>query len=121
MFNFIPFAARAFLGKWWPVILAGVVITAAITIIYLRGYSAGKTGEIVKAVQRENEVQIKINDANENAAQARVEAATALQNQSQELQDVQSEAGSVDALRIKRGCVILRQQGRDISKIPACR
>lgn len=121
MFSFIPFAARAFLGKWWPALLAGVVIIAGITVIYMRGVSAGKTGEQVKAVQRENEVQVKINDANENASAARVEAATKLEQQQRELEDVQSEAGSVDALRVKRGCVVLRQQGRDVSKIPACR
>jgi hypothetical protein len=117
----IPFAVRQFLAKWWPALLAGVVIIVAVTVIYFRGYSAGKTTEVVKQVQREAEVQVKINDANENAAQARVDAATALQNQAQELQDVQEQAGSVDALRIKRGCVVLRQQGRDTSKIPACR
>jgi F0F1-type ATP synthase membrane subunit b/b' len=72
-------------------------------------------------VQRENEVQVKINDANENASAARVEAATQLEQQKRELEDVQAEAGSVDDLRRKRGCLVLRQQGRDVSKIPACR
>lgn len=117
----LPFAARQFLAKWWPALLAGVVIIVAVTVIYFRGYSAGKTGEVVKQVQREAEVQVEINNANENASAARVEAATKLEQQQRELEDVQSEAGSVDALRIKRGCVVLRQQGRDISKIPACR
>lgn len=117
----IPFAVRQFLAKWWPALLAGVVIIVAVTVIYFRGYSAGKTTEVVKQVQRENEVQIKINDANENASAARVEAATKLEQQQRELEDVQAEAGSVDALRVKRGCVVLRQQGRDVSKIPACR
>jgi len=117
----IPFGVRMFLTKWWPALLAGVVIIGILAYVYFEGKSAGKTGEVAKQVQRENEVQVKINDANENASAARVEAATKLEQQQRELEDVQSEAGSVDAVRIKRGCVILRQQGRDISKVPACR
>ena len=117
----IPFAARMFLTKWWPALLAGVVIIAGIAIIYTRGVSAGKTGEVVKQVQREAEVQVKINDANENASAARVDAERELATQAQELKDAQQDADSLDTIRIKRGCVVLRQQGRDVSKIPACR
>jgi len=120
MFN-LALTAIPFLKRWWPAILAGVVIAAGVTIIYFRGFDAGKTGEVVKAVQREAEVQVRINDANENASAARVEAATALQGQAQELQDAEKETDSLDAVRVKRGCVVLRQQGRDVSKIPACR
>lgn len=117
----IPFAARMFLTKWWPALLAGVVIIAAIVIIYTRGVSAGKTGEVVKQVQREAEVQTKINEVNENASAARVDAERQLADQARELKDAEQDAASLDAVRIKRGCVILRQQGRDTSRIPACR
>ena len=117
----IPFVVRMFLSNWWPALLAGVVIIGGITAVYLRGASAGKAGEQTKAIRREVEVQKNINDANENASIARVEATIELEKQAQELQDAEKDAGTVDAIRIKRGCVILRQQGRDISKIPACR
>jgi len=117
----IPFAVRMFLTNWWPVLLAGVVIIAGITTVYLRGASAGKSGEVVKQVQREAETQAQVNEANENASAARVEASIALEKQAQELKDAEATTDSLDALRIKRGCVILRQQGRDTTKIPACR
>ena len=120
MFSLIPFAAREFLGKWWPVILAIVVIGGLTLAIYLRGVSAGKSVEIVKQVTRENEVQLKINAANEKAAEARVEASLEIQKQAEELKDAEQDVETLDSLRIKRGCVIMRQQGRDVSKIPAC-
>lgn len=121
MFSFIPFGARIFLAKWWPALLAGVVIIGAIVVIYTRGVSAGKSGEQVKAAQREVTVQKEITEANENASAARIDASRELEEQARELQDAQEDAGSLDTIRIKRGCVILRQQGRDTSRIPACR
>lgn len=120
MFN-IPFGVRMWLTKWWPALLAGVVILIAVGVIYSRGFSAGKTGEVVKQVQRENEVQKQIIDVNEKAATDRVESETRLQEQAQELKDAQADAESLDDARRRRGCVILRQQGRDTSRIPACR
>lgn len=117
----IPFAARMWLTKWWPALLAGVVILVAIGVIYSRGFSAGKTGEVIKQVQREAEVQTKINEVNENASAARVDAERELAEQARELKDAEQDAASLDDLRRKRGCVILRQQGRDTSRIPACR
>lgn len=117
----IPFAARMFLTKWWPAIAAIVVILGILTYVYFHAFSAGKTTEVVKQVQREAEVQVKINDANENASAARVDAERELAEQARELQDAQQDADSLDTIRIKRGCVVLRQQGRDTSKIPACR
>lgn len=117
----IPFAARMWLTKWWPALLAGVVIFGGVLFIYLHGISVGKTGEVVKQVKREAEVQVKINEANENASAARVDAERDLADQARELKDAEQDAASLDAIRIKRGCVILRQQGRDTSRIPACR
>lgn len=117
----IPFGVRMWLTKWWPALLAGVVIIAAIVTIYLRGVSAGKSGEQVKAAEREAEVQVQVNDANQNAADARVEGEVKLEQQKRELEDAQRDAKNLDDLRRKRGCVILRQQGRDTSSIPACR
>lgn len=117
----LPFAARAFLTKWWPAIAAVVVIIACLTVAYCTGRSAGKSGEVIKAQDREIKVQTKVNDANENAAGTRVEDATKLQQQQQEIEDAVRNAKGPDDVRAKRGCVILRQQGRDTSAIPACR
>lgn len=117
----IPFAARMWLTKWWPAVLACVVILIAVAVIYSRGVNAGKSGEVVKQVQREAEVQVEINKANETASAVRVDAERELEKQSRDLKDAEQDAASLDAIRRKRGCVILRQQGRDTSRIPACR
>jgi outer membrane murein-binding lipoprotein Lpp len=125
----IPFAAAAsavipFVKKHWQVILpvvAVILIVGSLVVIYSGGFGAGKATEVVKSQARELELKDDIMDANENASDARVEAATALQNQAEELEDAQQETDSLDTVRIKRGCVVLRQQGRDIRQIPACR
>ena len=117
----IPFTIRMWLTKWWPALLAGVVIAIAVGVIYFRGVSAGKTGAQVQAQKREVKIQIEVKDANENASAARVEDTSELQNQMQELKDAQRDAKDLDDARRKRGCIVLRQQGRDTSRIPACR
>lgn len=121
MFSFIPFAAREFLGKWWPAILAAVVILAAVIMIYSRGVNAGKTGEQLKSAEREIELKGDIIEANENASAARVEGEVELEQQKKELEDAQRDITDVDRARCERGRVIMRQQGRDPSRIPACR
>lgn len=120
MFN-IPFAARAFLGKWWPALLAGVVILIAVGYIYSRGVNAGKTSEQLKEAKNELEVVTKVEGANVSAADARVKDATVHQEQAQEIKDAVRDSKTLDDARRKRGCVILRQQGRDTTKIAACR
>ena len=117
----IPFGVRMWLTKWWPALLAGVVIFGAIAFIYWHGISVGKSGEQLKAAEREAEVQGQITDANENASAVRVESEVKLEQQKRELEDAQRDVENLDDLRRKRGCVILRQQGRDTSRIPACR
>ena len=121
MFSLIPFAAREFLGKWWPAILAFVVILIAVGVIYTRGVSAGKTGEQLKNAKEDIIVVEKVTEANTAAAEQRVEDATRLQDQAQEIKDATRDAKDLDDARRKRGCVILRQQGKATDKIPACR
>jgi predicted negative regulator of RcsB-dependent stress response len=114
-------AAGAFLKKWWPAIGAALLFGVIITIARCSGESAGQNKEVVKQQGREIETQRDLNDANENAAGDRVEQATQAAQQKKELEDALESETDPDRQRILRGCIILRQQGRDVSDIPACR
>lgn len=105
------------------IFFGGIValVALALTVTYCSGRSAGKTGEVVKQQAREIKVQAQVGDANTNASAARVDDAVNLQTQAQELKDATSNATSPADARVRRGCVILRQQGRDTSGIAACR
>lgn len=111
----------AFLKKWWPVIGAAILMGSLLTLAYCKGESAGKNGEIINQQEREIETQKDLNSANENAAATRLEDAARAAQQEKELTDVVQSTVDPDARRRLRGCIILRQQGRDLEDIPACR
>lgn len=114
-------AIKEFLSSKWPYIAATVVIIGlCLLLAYCTGRSDGKKDEIIGQQKREIDVQQKVGDANENAADARVNDATKLQRQQQEIEDAVRNATGPDDVRAQRGCVILRQQGRDTTRIPAC-
>lgn len=82
--------------------------------------SIGAASEIHKQDRREIKVQGQVGAANENAATERVKDATTIQQQTQELKDATRDAKSPDDARARRGCAILRQQGRDTRSVAAC-
>lgn len=105
------------------VVFFGGIIVAALLIgltIYMLGRSDGKTGERVKRQEAQIEMQQEIGAANERAADTRVDDAIRLEQQRKELNDAFRDIGSPDARRARRGCIILRQQGRDTTGIPGC-
>lgn len=59
-------------------------------------------------------------DVGANVSDMRVEDAVRAEKQQQEIEDAVANSTGPDDLRARRGCVILRQQGRDTSKIAAC-
>lgn len=114
-------AAKKFLSSRWPYIAAGVVILMCVLLLaYCTGRMDGKSGEVIKQQDREIKVQTKIGDANTKASDTRVDDATRLQRQQQEIEDAVRNSTGPDDVRAQRGCVILRQQGRDTLSIPAC-
>lgn len=110
----------AFLKKWWPVLAAAALFGTLLTLAYCKGQSAGKSGEVVKQQSREIKTQQDLGKAGENAAAARVDSAVKLEQQKRELNDALEATQDPDRQRALRGCIILRQQGRDTSHIPAC-
>lgn len=99
-------------------------ITAALSLLllltYCQGRTDGKTGEVVKQVERENKVLGQIGQANEGAASSQAEDAVRSERQRKELDDALKATDNPDRQRALRGCVILRSQGRDTSRIAAC-
>ena len=104
-------------------LIGGIValVIAILALTYCQGKSAGKSGEVVKQQKHEIETKKEEMGAAENAAIFRVEDARKLDQQERELRDAVKDAKSDDDARARRGCAILRQQGRDTKNIPACR
>lgn len=105
------------------VTFGGVALLLCLVLLltYCAGRDDGKTGEVVKQQEREIETQRDLNAANEGAAGARVDQTAKAAQQEKELTDAIKATDDPDRRRVLRGCVIMRQQGRDTSDIPACR
>lgn len=117
----LPAKAAAIGKKIAPYAIVAVVIGLVLLLAYCQGREDGKTGAIVAEQERTIEVQASESTAAEAAASERVADEVGLAKQNQELIDASKHSESDDARRIRRGCLILQQQGRDTSKFPACR
>jgi len=113
-------ATVALLKKFGPFVAIGLVVALALGLAYCKGQSAGKSGEVVKEQQRTIQTQAEVGNANENAAAARVSDATKAVQQEKELSDALKSTTDPNRARVLRGCLIMRQQGRDTKNIPAC-
>ena len=114
-------AIRYFISKKWAWLLTGVVMVVALLLLsYCTGRSDGKRGEVIGQQEREIETLDKVGKANEKAAEQRVNDSEYGAAQQKEIEDAVRNAKGPDDVRAQRGCVILRQQGRDTSRIPAC-
>lgn len=109
--------AGSFAQKYWKV-LVGVGLLALILALT---YCAGGRKEVNRQQARTIEMQQKVGAANEKASERRVEDAIRAEEQKRELNDAIQDATSSDDSRRRTGCAIMRQQGRDVSAIAACR
>lgn len=110
-----------YLKRWWPMFAIAFLAVAILSLAYCKGVSAGKSGEVVKQQKREIETQQDIGHANEKAGDQRMKDTMQSTTQQKELQDALAATNDPDRQRALRGCIILRQQGRDTSHLPACR
>jgi hypothetical protein len=85
----------------------------------LPGSIAGKSGEVVKEQKRTIQTQQEVGAANENASTARVADATKAVQQERELKDALNASNDPNRQRVLRGCLIMRQQGRNPKDLPA--
>lgn len=105
------------------VVFLGGILLAVLLIglsVYMIGRSDGKAGEVVKRQEAQIELQQDISEADKRAAHTRVDDAVRAEKERKELDDAFKDIGSPDARRARRGCIILRQQGRDTTGIPGC-
>lgn len=110
-----------FLAKYGIYLTIAAIVVAVLGLTYCQGQKAGKSGEVVKQQERTIEIQNQVGAANENAAAARVDDATTAAQQERELKDALDATNDPARQRVLRGCLIMRQQGRDTQNIPACR
>jgi len=103
-------------------VFASAFVLALLVVlgIYIAGHHAGKNGEVVEEQKREIQVQQQVGTANDASAKQRVEDAVKAERQRKELEDALNATNNPDQQRAIRGCVILREQGRDTYRIPAC-
>lgn len=111
----------AFFSKYGIYLGIAAAVALILGLAYCSGQKAGKSGEVVKEQQRTIETQQQVGAANENAAAARVSDATKAAQQERELKDALNATDDPNRQRVLRGCLIMRQQGRDTENIPACR
>lgn len=112
---------KHFLQSKWTWLAAGVVIMALLlTLSYCTGKEDGSKDEVIKQQDREIEVQGQVSGANDTASDQRLRDYQYGAEQQREIEDAVRNAKGPDDVRAQRGCVILRQQGRDTSRIPAC-
>lgn len=97
-----------------------VLLVLVLCLVYCTGRKDGKQGEVVEQQKRELEVQGKLGQAAGKAANQRLNDAVQTAQERKELDDALKATEGSDRQRALRGCVILRQQGRDTSRIPAC-
>lgn len=71
--------------------------------------------------KRENEILRDTRNASEDAADERANDRIETGVQLEELQDANKDADDGLTPRQRRGCIILRQQGEDLARYPACR
>lgn len=116
-----PLAAADFLKKYGIYIAIAAAAIAVLSLAYCQGKSAGRSSEVVKQQERTIEVERTVGAANETAAEARVSDTITLSQQEKELEDAEATGEDPDTLRIRRACLVMRQQGRDTTAYPACR
>jgi F0F1-type ATP synthase membrane subunit c/vacuolar-type H+-ATPase subunit K len=98
-----------------------LLVAAVLGLAYCKGQSAGKSGEVVKEQKRTIQTQQEVGAANENASTARVADATKAVQQERELKDALNASNDPSRQRVLRGCLIMRQQGRNPKDLPvAC-
>jgi hypothetical protein len=110
----------AFLTKYGLYIGIVALVVLVLGLTYCEGRKTGKSGEVVHEQQRTIQTQQEVGNANENASTARVADATKVVQQERELRDALHATNDPSRQRVLRGCLIMRQQGRDTKNIPAC-
>lgn len=100
---------------------AAVVLLACLGLSYCVGRGNGRSGEVTRQLERTIELEQDASKADAAAAEARLSDHLTISEQKKELDDAIARNEDADTLRARRGCLILRQQGRDTTALASCR
>lgn len=116
---------NAFFAKHTTKLIAGggalLLLILILSLTYCAGRKDGKNGELVGQQERTIELQQDAAGAASTAADARVTDTVTIAEQKKELDDAIKAAEDPATLRIRRGCIIMRQQHPTAAAAPACR
>lgn len=101
-------------------LIASVIGLLLLFVAFSLGHIMGKKSAAMQLAKANVEALATASASAEVIAEQRVDDAELILRQEQELKDVQQGCASDADCRVRRGCVILRQQGSDTSGIPAC-
>ena len=104
-------------GVYVGIVLVGMLI---LSLAFCQGKQAGRSSEVIKQQERELDFKAAEGDATTKASDVRVEDVVRVAMQTKELTDALKAEPDTDRRRVLRGCIIMRQQGRDTSVIPQC-
>lgn len=115
----------AFAAKHGSKLIAGgaalLLLILVLSLTYCAGRKDGKTGEVVEQQERTIELQQDAAGAASTAADERLEDTVTIAEQKKELDDAIKAAEDPATLRIRRGCLVMRQQHPGAPAAPACR
>lgn len=116
----MPPQLAAFFSKYGVYIGIAVVGMLILTLAFCQGKQSGKQGEVINQQERELDFNAAEKGAAVTASDKRVSDVVRVAMEAKELQDALETETDPYARRVLRGCIVLRQQGRDTSGIPGC-
>lgn len=117
-------AIAAFLARHGSKLIAGAaalfLLIVVLGLTYCAGRKDGKTGQVVE--QQKNTIQLQQDAAGaaSTAADARVRDTVTIAEQKKELDDAIKTQEDPATLRLRRGCLVMRQQHPGAALPPAC-
>lgn len=110
-----PFLAKY--GIYIGIAFAAVLI---LSLAFCQGKRAGEQGEVIDQQERELDFKAAEGGAKTAASDKRVTDEVRVAMELKELTDALETETDPYARRVLRGCIVMRQQGRDTGVIPGC-
>lgn len=116
----MPPQLAAFLSKYGVYLGIVVVAIVILSLAFCEGKKSGRAGEVIDQQERELDFKAAEGDAQTEASKTRVEDVVRVAMEAKELTDALEAETDPYKRRVLRGCIVMRQQGRDTSSVPQC-